>query len=190
MPTQKKKMTLLNKAILFFALSFFFAPLLLYAIYLLVQHFKIKKQVAVIQMRYNEVKRKIAALGLKPNQHFSSFSHPYVEYRNDFHAVDNLHMEFDDSQQKLVCYMLEPSFFKVYDYVSIKTVTIKVFNEGEYISSIAVIVKFYDGKEALLSVNDNIQCSFGDSIYTKAMEDANKLLGIIKSKSSDTVKGD
>lgn len=164
-----------------------------YGVMLLVRVGKIFRAVREVEKNYNLAQQSIEKSGLKPTKHYSSFGHKWIEYRTQYKAKDNLHIELDEQNKKIIVYMLEPYYFNIYDYSDVVDVNITIedgakkityqqvsYTFDSYVESICVTINFKDGTFFNLSANDNAKCYVGDAVYQKAISQALELQSIIK----------
>lgn len=151
-----------------------------YGVFLLfrVQYLKIKTE--LIKENYNRAKKEIELYGFNTKKHFSSFGHKYFEFRTNYSAKDNVHVEVDEDKKVIITYTLTPYSLKIYNYNNLKNVEIKECIDGTVVA-IKVVFEFENGDKFALSANDNIKCTYGDATYNKAKNDAQTLIEYFKS---------
>lgn len=63
---------------------------------------------AQIEPNYQFVRRQLEDAGFKGDEHVSSFGYAWLDYRNDYQARDNIHLEIDRTSRRLAYYVLIP----------------------------------------------------------------------------------
>ena len=135
--------------------------------------------VALIETNYKQVREQLDTMGFNSEQHISALGYAYAEYRDDFNAPDNSHIEIDKANKKVALYRLLPFDFVMVDFADIIRIDLKAQTEAPTISVIEVIFRMQGGKQFSLNVADG-QCFKGSAQHLTAENNAKKLVALLR----------
>lgn len=136
-------------------------------------------RVALIEENYKQVREQLDTMEFNSEQHISALGYEHAEYRDDFNAPDNSHIEIDKENKKIALYRLLPFDFVMVDFADITRIDLKAQTEAATISVIEVVFRMQGGKQFSLNVADGL-CFKGTARHLTAENNAKKLVALLR----------